>query len=442
MCPQNQRYYAPDSCCDSCKCLVDGQLFPKGEFKDPSDQCNTCECFDDGNYECKKRPCEEALCGVNRQEKEYCGCHVCDESCRNVKCPQIECPKGRKAYSPDSCCESCFCMAGGQMQPKGPFDDPADPCKTCECYADGDYACRQRACPVPQCGLNKQIKDACGCPVCDDSCRHVKCAKVDCPNGRAAYDPDSCCESCFCVVGGKLITEGPFVDTAYPCKTCECYPKGDYNCQQQACPIPRCGVKKQIKDKCGCPVCVDSCKYARCPTVVCPENQKYFEPDSCCETCQCLVDGKWIPEGPFGDRCDACVCKWGTVKCSPPACPIKPLQCVDPIINENCNWHCPNGLESLAKYTTQSGRVGGERDGEVYQYGGAGGSAGLFDLFWASKRRQNPLNLVSEESLGRQCHERYIEMDVRMMLEWDSYDTHETTCEDFLKNVGAIYSDR
>ncbi|XP_052806667.1 uncharacterized protein LOC128235919 [Mya arenaria] len=46
-------------------------------------------------------------------------------------------------------------------------------------------------------------------------------------------------------------------------------------------------------------------------------------------------------------------------------------------------------------YIARSGRMGGERDGEVYQYGGAGGYAGLLDLFWASKRRQNPLNVWS-----------------------------------------------
>ncbi|XP_052787549.1 uncharacterized protein LOC128241241 [Mya arenaria] len=50
--------------------------------------------------------------------------------------------------------------------------------------------------------------------------------------------------------------------------------------------------------------------------------------------------------------------------------------------------------------------------------------------------------LVSEAALGRQRRERYRDIDARIMDEWDSYDSHEVTCEEFLKNVGAIYGGR
>ncbi|XP_052804540.1 uncharacterized protein LOC128234373 [Mya arenaria] len=42
--------------------------------------------------------------------------------------------------------------------------------------------------------------------------------------------------------------------------------------------------------------------------------------------------------------------------------------------------------------------------------------------------------LVSEAALGRQRRERYRYIDARIMDEWDSYDSHEVNCEEFLKN--------
>ena len=55
------------------------------------------------------------------------------------------------------------------------------------------------------------------------------------------------------------------------------------------------------------------------------------------------VDSVCLLAGPVGERCDKCVCSAGTVTCNPPECPIQRLQCVDPALDNNCNYMCPQG---------------------------------------------------------------------------------------------------
>ncbi|WAQ93788.1 HMU-like protein [Mya arenaria] len=337
-CPEDQRYFAPDSCCQACQCSVNGVLIPEGPFDDP---CNTCECFANGQFDCQKRPCEPPRCGVKKQKKNECGCFVPDDSCKDIVCPKLECPKVQRYFAPDSCCEACQCSVNGVMVPKGPFKDP---CNTCECFANGQFACQLQPCEPPKCGVNKQKKDECGCLVPDDSCKDIVCPKLECPKDQRYFAPDSCCEACQCSVNGVLVPEGPFND---PCNTCECFANGQFNCEKRPCDPPKCGVNKQKKNECGCLVPDDSCKDLVCPKLECPEDQRYFAPESCCETCQCSVNGVLVPEGPFEDHCDACVCKGGVVTCSPPTCPTEPLECVDPVVDENCNWICPNGANCM-----------------------------------------------------------------------------------------------
>ncbi|XP_052786302.1 spore coat protein SP87-like [Mya arenaria] len=97
-------------------CDKDGQHYGIGPFDVP---CYTCECFENGETKCEKVPCEEASCGVNKQKNDECGCPVCDESCSEIRCPPLNCPKERMYYEPDSCCQTCQCLFDGNWIPEG-----------------------------------------------------------------------------------------------------------------------------------------------------------------------------------------------------------------------------------------------------------------------------------------------------------------------------------
>lgn len=47
---------------------------------------------------------------------------------------------------------------------------------------------------------------------------------------------------------------------------------------------------------------------------------------------------------------------------------------------------------------------------------------------------------MSEKAVGRHRRDAYIAMDGRIGDLWDQYDDHDIVCEDFLKEVGYIYS--
>ena len=48
--------------------------------------------------------------------------------------------------------------------------------------------------------------------------------------------------------------------------------------------------------------------------------------------------------------------------------------------------------------------------------------------------------LVSERSLTRHRQAIFVEMDGRINELWDDYDKHSIKCEDFLSEIGDIYS--
>ncbi|XP_052245756.1 kielin/chordin-like protein [Dreissena polymorpha] len=109
----------------------------------------------------------------------------------------------------------------------------------------------------------------------------------------------------------------------------------------------RCGEQRQVPTADGCCLqCDVPCRAERrmCQKLTCDNRNFIFPADSCCPTCGCRYEGELYAQGPFGNKCDACVCDNGLVTCSPTPCPRPALQCVDPVRNETtCTYGCPNG---------------------------------------------------------------------------------------------------
>jgi len=132
--------------CTLVYCLSDCE---PGTVKAAGDDCNTCSCSDDGRWACTDAACSEPACPVP------------DGS------PEPPCPGDTliaRSQGTDACCELCgsydgyhyydsleACEASKACTP-GETKYADDECNTCECSADGTWACTNTFCEPVRCG--------------------------------------------------------------------------------------------------------------------------------------------------------------------------------------------------------------------------------------------------------------------------------------------------
>ncbi|WAQ95141.1 hypothetical protein MAR_007612, partial [Mya arenaria] len=153
---------------------------------------------------------------------------------------------------------------------------------------------------------------------------------------------------------------GTFPHPSEKCHVCRCHVTGDVTCERRRCPRPPCGVGRHVTSSDGCcSVCESACKAVSCPAIACPSRLWLFDENSCCPKCGCRYKGDLVPMGPVGLRCDGCTCNGNGVTCSPAPCPATPLQCVDPVRDENsCQYYCPKGKTcSVGDFVLKYGEI-------------------------------------------------------------------------------------
>ncbi|KAM9377036.1 kielin/chordin-like protein [Pholidichthys leucotaenia] len=365
-CPVQCLHPVPsDTCCPICdSCLYEGAVhFHHQTFTPSSKPCQRCTCVK-GTVTCVLLACPPTLCArpitkpgqccpectvcvLDGQEYRdgqtwtlssnpcsTCTCRTGEVRCATPQCPNLTCV--HQVTDPGACCPRCRgCIYGGEEHAEGSswFANSA-PCMTCMCV-DGVTTCSEVHCLSP-CVNFISVPGEC-CPVCadcvyqgrlygpgesfhpaDDPCQictcevmpdgeqHLKCYRkqcpslVDCPKSNILFsEPDSCCPVCAqplsncttALIGNEVLA------TDDSCFTCQC------------------------KDLTW------TCLHQACPPLMCPSNEQFTPPDSCCPVCkECVIEvqNRRISDGTSWidseDDCVTCTCKLGFIECSIEEC--------------------------------------------------------------------------------------------------------------------------
>ncbi len=333
-----------------------------GQMRPAEDGCNICECMEDGAWACTDLACPEPLCSPEDEEScvavfNSCTCsYTClptaadpIDGCPDRQCPAIEMP------DPSCECVGDICQLGPPLICEPGARRPAeDGCNTCECTAEGQWACTERACPGPVCEAAdgcEAVFHRCNCewvcvtpgtpmPACEEG--DVVCAEpelrhapqCECVDGQCAVAPE--CEpgvffeaengqSCACNDAGhwECVCSEPA-----PGGRCICGPDGQWDCgMNQEC-VP--GAERPAEDGCNTCVCGDdgawACTDRACPEPICEaanECAAYYDGCNCQWECgprdrpEPLVACDVVCEEP--GPAPACTCVGGECEIAPPA---------------------------------------------------------------------------------------------------------------------------
>ncbi|XP_021353542.1 von Willebrand factor C domain-containing protein 2-like [Mizuhopecten yessoensis] len=166
-----------------------------------------------------------------------------------------------------------------------------------------------------------------------------------------------------CSKNGTIYNQGEGIPS--DCfSTCSCQ-NGRISCIYQDCPPPNLSIVcvDSARPHCGCPYCPNgpNCGYGNL-TIPYGQELRVDERTICsclrgeisaiCRPSGCMYQGKVYSEGIFyPSPCERCQCdsQYNMVNCSLNKCIIKPLLCVDAIVEPGTCCHvCPNGPNCFA----------------------------------------------------------------------------------------------